>query len=257
MEVILGYPVTRQSRETCISRIVEWLRGEKKGKYFVCANPHSIEVARTDPIFDAAIKSASMIIPDGMGIVLASRILGGRIFNRITGSDIFLDLSETLEREGGYSYFFLGSTAKNLAKIRERMNTDFPNITVVGSFSPPFKPKFSDEDNLLMIEEINKVKPDVLWVGMTAPKQEKWIYNNKDRLDVKFIGPIGAVFDFYSGTITRSHPWFQKRGLEWLPRLFKKPRHLWPRVFVSGPKFFLRILRQRFAGEDLYSEESG
>ena len=107
-------------------------------------------------------------------------------------------------------------------------------------------------DNLInqkMIEAINRVKPDVLWVGMTAPKQEKWIYQNKDKLDVKFIGAIGAVFDFYAGTKKRSQPFFQKIGLEWLPRLLGEPRRLWHRNFVSNPVFLMRVLRQRFMGK--------
>ena len=108
------------------------------------------------------------------------------------------------------------------------MNHDFPNIKVT-THSPPFKPEFSEEDNRQMIEAINQASPDVLWVGMTAPKQEKWIYQNKDKLNVKFIGAIGAVFDFYAGTVKRSSPWFQKHGLEWLPRLLQEPRLLWYR----------------------------
>ena len=97
-----------------------------------------------------------------------------------------------------------------------------------------------------MIHAINTAKPDVLWVGMTAPKQEKWIYQNKDYLEgVKFIGPIGAVFDFFTGNITRSHPFFLKMGLEWLPRLLKQPHRLWDRMFVSAPKFMFRVLKQK------------
>jgi len=245
VEMILGYPVTTKSKEACISNVVSWIENGKKGKYFVCANPNALEVARTDPVFEAAMKSADLITPDGVGIVLASRILEGRIFDRVTGSDIFLGLSKPLNEMGRYSYFFLGSTTNNLASIRERMNRDFPNIRVVGTYSPPFKKDFSDEDNRLMVEEINRVKPDVLWVGMTAPKQEKWIYRNKDELDVKFIGAIGAVFDFYTGTINRSRPWFQKHGLEWLPRLLKRPGRLWRRTLIRAPMFLVRILMQR------------
>lgn len=245
-ESIIGYHVTTQSREACLSTIVGWITSQETRKYFVCANPHSLEVAMTDPVFDASIKSADMITPDGVGIVIASRILGGKIFDRVTGSDIFLGLSETLNKRTNYSYFFLGSTRNNLANIRERMNRYFPNITVVGSFSPPFKSEFTEKDDRLMVKEINRVKPDVLWVGMTAPKQEKWIYRNKEKLDVKFIGAIGAVFDFYAGTVPRSHPWFQKHGFEWLPRLLKQPRRLWRRNLVSSPMFLIRILRQRY-----------
>jgi len=106
-----------------------------------------------------------------------------------------------------------------------------------------------------MVDEINRVKPDMLWVGMTAPKQEKWIYRNKYELDVEFIGAIGAVFDFYTGTINRSRPWFQKHGLEWLPRLLRQPRRLWRRSLVSSPMFLIRILQQRFMSTEQESEK--
>ena len=92
-----------------------------------------------------------------------------------------------------------------------------------------------------MIKEINKAHPDVLWIGMTAPKQEKWIFQNKDKLDVKFVGAIGAVFDFFTVNVKRSHPWFLKHGLERFPRLLHEPRRLWRRNMVSGPAFLLRM----------------
>ncbi len=99
-----------------------------------------------------------------------------------------------------------------------------------------------------MIDKINEAHPDVLWVGMTAPKQEKWIYQNRSRLKVKFIGAIGAVFDFYTGTVKRSYPIFRNMGLEWLPRLIRQPRRLWRRTFISSPRFLFRVITSRFIG---------
>ena len=247
-ESILGFPVATKSLQECISDICTLLRTDRKSQYFVCANPHSLEVARTDRLFFEALHNAEFIIPDGIGVVLASKILGGSIRDRITGMDIFLGLSAVLNRESRFSYFFLGSTEQNLEKIKERLGKEFPGIKVSGTYSPPFKPEFSEKENQAIIAAINEAKPDVLWVGMTAPKQEKWIYQNKDRLDVKFVGAIGAVFDFYTGNVKRSHPIFQKMGLEWLPRLLRQPRRLWRRNFVSNPRFLLRVFKQRLSG---------
>jgi N-acetylglucosaminyldiphosphoundecaprenol N-acetyl-beta-D-mannosaminyltransferase len=129
------------------------------------------------------------------------------------------------------------------------MQKDFPHIEIVGTYSPPFKPEFSPGENNAMVKAVNHAEPDVLWVGMTAPKQEKWIYQHKDRLNVSFIGAVGAVFDFYVGTVKRSHPWFLEYGLEWLPRLIQEPRRLWNRMFVSAPMFLMRVLRQRISGK--------
>ncbi len=245
-ENILGYPVTTLSKGDCINRIANWMENGSSNKYFVCANPHSIEVAKTDHEFSSAIKNAALVVPDGVGLVIASRILGGAIHDRVTGSDIFWGVNRELNERKGHSAFFLGSTQDNLEKMRRKVESDFPNIRVVGTFSPPFKEAFSDEENLRMIEAINRAKPDVLWVGMTAPKQEKWVYENREKLDIKLLGPIGAVFDFYTGKVKRSATIFQKSGLEWLPRFLREPRRLWKRNLISTPRFILRVIRYKF-----------
>ena len=245
-ENILGYNVISQGPGSCIDQVVSWIEtGEKKT--FVCANPHSLVVAEIDPLFKEAIHSADLLTPDGVGIIHASKIMGGVIRTRVTGSDIFWGLSEKLNKSGGKSYFFLGSTDKTLAAIKNKMAQDYPNIRFAGSYSPPFKAEFNKKESQMMIEAVNSARPDVLWVGMTAPKQEKWIYKNKDKLDVKFIGAIGAVFDFYAGKVKRSYPIFQKMGLEWLPRLLREPRRLSNRMLISAPMFLYRVAKQRFS----------
>jgi N-acetylglucosaminyldiphosphoundecaprenol N-acetyl-beta-D-mannosaminyltransferase len=242
---ILGFPVTVLDLDACIDQICAWIRAGDKGRYLVCANPHSLEVALNDRIFSDAILNADLVLPDGHGMILASKLLGGRIRERITGSRIFRELSRILDNEGGYRYFFLGSTEENLLLLKNKFQVEFPDIVVSGTYSPPFKTEFSPEETLAMIEAVNQAKPDLLWVGMTAPKQEKWIYQNKDRLNVKFIGAVGAVFDFYIGRVKRSPKWFRDHGLEWLPRLIQEPGRLWDRTIVSAPKFLLRVVRER------------
>jgi N-acetylglucosaminyldiphosphoundecaprenol N-acetyl-beta-D-mannosaminyltransferase len=248
-ENILGYPVSTLSKNQCINEILSWIENGSTRKYFVCANPHSLETAAIDPLFSEAIRNADLIVPDGIGIVMASRILGGAIRDRVTGSDIFWELSSRLNKKNGFSFFFLGSTEEDLVKIKERMNEVFPNIKVAGIYSPPFRKEFSEEENLIMREAINRAEPDVLWIGMTAPKQEKWIYNNKSQLNVKFIGAIGAAFDFFTGHKKRSPIFFQRIGLEWLPRFLREPRRMWRRNLVSNPRFLLQIIGQRFNNE--------
>ena len=125
------------------------------------------------------------------------------------------------------------------------MGRDFPKVRVAGVYSPAFRDVFSAEENAAMVAAINAARPDVLWVGMTAPKQEKWVRQHRDQLDVRFIGPVGAVFDFFIGRVKRSHPLFQRLGLEWLPRLLQEPRRLWRRNFVSNPSFLLRVIWAR------------
>ncbi|SFD91701.1 WecB/TagA/CpsF family glycosyltransferase [Nitrosomonas sp. Nm166] len=252
VENIAGYKVGAQSVRACVTDIVSWIKNRKQVRkkdencrWLACINPHSYAVALNDVVFSRALHAADWLIPDGAGVVFASKLLNGHIRERVTGSDIFQGVLEELNRTNGYSVFFLGSTDETLAAIRARMVVDYPNIRLAGTYSPPFKPVYSKEELDAMVTAINDAAPDVLWVGMTAPKQEKWIYENRTRLNVKFAGAIGAVFDFYTGQVKRSHPFFQRIGLEWLPRLIQQPRRLWRRMFVSAPIFVLHVLRQR------------
>ncbi len=244
-ERILGCPVTTASVDLCVAEIMHWLACAERGRYLVCANPHSLEVARSDRLFQDALQQADLVLPDGIGVVLASRLLGGGIRDRVTGSDIFWQLCRALSEKGGRRVFFLGSTEATLARIAAKLPVDFPGIGQAGYYSPPFKAEFSDSDNEAMVAAVNRVKPDVLWVGMTAPKQEKWIRQFRDQLDVPFIAAVGAVFDFYAGVVKRSPRAFQRVGLEWLPRLWQEPRRLWRRNLVSNPMFVLHVLKER------------
>ncbi len=240
-ENILGYNVLCSKLDDLLFELVESLDAGARSKFIACVNPHSVEIAKRDKNFEKALKNAHLLLPDGAGIVLASRLLGGKIHKRITGSDLFIGLSRVLNQQGAKGYFFLGATNNTLMKIRDRMSDDFPNIAWKGAYSPPFKPFFNDIDDTKMITAINRAQPHVLWVGMTAPKQEKWIAKNRHRLHVPVVAAVGAVFDFYAGTVNRSNPAFQRVGLEWLPRLLQDPRRLWKRMAVSAPLFIFRV----------------
>jgi N-acetylglucosaminyldiphosphoundecaprenol N-acetyl-beta-D-mannosaminyltransferase len=250
-ETICGYSVESRSGRSCVDEIIQWIADQQSatgnggGRWLACLNPHSYAVALTNPAFSESLRSSDWLTPDGSGVVLASRILGGSIRERITGSDIFFDVCQRLDKRGG-SVFFLGSTDTVLAKIGAKMKVDYPNVTVAGTYSPPFKSDYSQEELDEMIAAVNSASPDVLWVGMTAPKQEKWIAENLDRLDVRFAAAIGAVFDFYVGNVKRSHQVFQSLGLEWLPRLIQQPRRLWRRMFISAPIFMWHVIKARF-----------
>ncbi|MGI9199904.1 MAG: WecB/TagA/CpsF family glycosyltransferase [Woeseiaceae bacterium] len=246
-EDIVGYRVCVQSVDDVVSRVTSWLEDDpRKCRYFACLNPHSVEVAATDETFHNSLVSADFLTPDGIGVVYASRLLGGQIRTRLTGMDVFLGIAMAMDRAKQGSFFFLGSTEETLHKIREEMAVRFPHVTVAGSYSPPFKPKFSAEDNRQMIEAINESNADVLWVGLTAPKQEKWIFENREHLNVGFAAPVGAVFDMFVGNINRVSPFWQNLGFEWLPRLVQEPKRLWRRSLVSAPRFLLRALAYRF-----------
>jgi N-acetylglucosaminyldiphosphoundecaprenol N-acetyl-beta-D-mannosaminyltransferase len=141
--------------------------------------------------------------------------------------------------------FFLGSSEETLSKIEKRANKDYQNVDI-GTYSPPYKKEFSQTDTQLMIEKVNSFKPDVLFIGLTAPKQEKWAYQNYLDLDVGHICCIGAVFDFYAGNIHRAPDWMINLGLEWLYRLGKEPKRMWRRYVLGNIKFIYFIFREKY-----------
>lgn len=184
-----------------------------------------------------------MLIPDGASIVKACRWLKAKSQpkERVAGYDLFLFEMDKLNRSGG-KCFFMGSSPKVLEFIKRRVAVDYPNI-VAESYSPPYKPIFTDEDNKAIIDVINNADPDLLWIGMTAPKQEKWTYSHWDELNIRcHVGTIGAVFDFFAGTYKRAPQWWQEHSLEWLYRLIKEPKRMWKRYLLGNPLFMWNIL---------------
>lgn len=245
---ILGYGVYDEGLDSLRCDIKMSIEKRRRA-WLACFNPHSYVQTLHDIEFAESLRSSNWLVPDGVGVVWASFLLGGRIRQRITGHDVFDLVNDYLNEVGG-SVFFLGSTEENLQKIKERFISDYPNAIFSGSYSPPYKDSFDQSDSAAMLKAINSAKPDVLWVGMTAPKQERWIFSHVDDLDVAFAGAIGAVFDFYTGNVRRSHPIFQKCGLEWLPRLVKQPKRLWRRMFLSAPIFLAHLIKQIFKRGD-------
>ena len=212
-------------------------------------NAFSYDNARKDVLFSEALQKGDVLIPDGISIVKACRFLNAKSQpkERIAGWDLFVYEMEKLNRVGG-KVMFLGSSDAVLNLIRQRVAEKYPKIEV-DTYSPPYKPEFSDEDNAAMISAINHSNPDLLWIGMTAPKQEKWAYTHLDRLDVHcHIGTIGAVFDFFAGTVKRAPERWQRVGLEWLYRLLSEPRRMWRRYFIGNAKFIYYIMVEKIMG---------
>ena len=207
-------------------------------------NQYSFCIAEQDPKFKSALQDSDILLPDGMAIVAAVRWLKGQKIKKIAGADIHLHLLQELNRKHGRC-FYLGSSENTLLQIKERLAIEFPNIKT-GTFSPPFASEFSKEDNAKMIQSVNDFQPDVLFVGMTAPKQEKWVHAHKDQINTKIICTIGAVFDFYAQTIKRPSAFWINLRLEWFIRLVKEPRRMWKRYLYYGPVFAWLVLRQKF-----------
>jgi N-acetylglucosaminyldiphosphoundecaprenol N-acetyl-beta-D-mannosaminyltransferase len=207
-------------------------------------NQYSYCIAEEDLEFREALKGSDILLPDGEGVVLAERFLTGKKINKISGTDIHLHLLKILNEKGG-KCFYLGASNETLIKIKAKLKIEYPNIEV-GYFSPPFKAVFSDAENKEMIDAINSFGPDVLFIGLTAPKQEKLSQQLKSKLNAQIICAIGAVFDFYSDTVKRPNDVFIKYKLEWLGRFMSNPSKMWRRYFYYGPIYALYIFKLKF-----------
>ncbi|WP_299289391.1 WecB/TagA/CpsF family glycosyltransferase [uncultured Mucilaginibacter sp.] len=206
-------------------------------------NQYSFCMAEKEAEFKNALLESEVLLPDGVGIVAAVRLQNGDKINKISGSDLHYHLLNKLNQEYG-SCFYLGSTETTLKKIKEKIALEYPNIRV-SYYSPPFKATFSDEDNANMVFQVNQFKPDALFVGMTAPKQEKWAIAHKQQLDAKVIGSIGAVFDFYAGTVNRPANFWVNLRCEWFGRLLNEPQRMWKRYLYYGPIFVYTLLKYK------------
>lgn len=235
-------------KELTITANKEILSQVPQGKVLInTINAHSYNTALKDSLFAEALQKGDVLIPDGASIVMACRWLKAksRPTERIAGWDLFELEMERLNRKGG-KCFFMGSSEKVLGLIREKAARVYPDITVE-TYSPPYKPEFTDEDNKAIIDAINTAKPDLLWIGMTAPKQEKWAYTHWKELDIDcHCGTIGAVFDFFAGTVERAPMWWQEHSLEWLYRLIKEPKRMWRRYIIGNTLFLWNITKERF-----------
>lgn len=243
---ILGVSIWNASLDTLQEKTLEAVSARRRNRMrpfvFACANPHSLVVAERDGDFKGALREADAVVADGVGLALVSKLCGRELGPRITGTDYFMTVMRALNERGGRVAFF-GSSEQVLALLRARCAREFPEVTIVEAISPPWG-TWSEVQDQQFIRRINSADVDVLWVGLTAPKQEKWVRRNLDALKVGAIGSIGAVFDYFAGTVVRAPKWFCDRGLEWAWRFAREPARLWERNLVSGPKFVVMALAE-------------
>lgn len=245
------------------------LKALPRGKVLInTINAHSYNTAQKDALFAEALLNGDALIPDGASIVKACKWLNAKSHpkERIAGWDLFVfemrRLNDEQLRVGSNvqaanvnsepnddrkqpKVMFMGSSEKVLGLIREKAKREYPNLETV-TYSPPYKPEFSDEDNAEIVKAINNAYPDLLWIGMTAPKQEKWAYQHWHELDINcHCGTIGAVFDFFAGTAKRAPLWWQEHSLEWLYRLIIEPRRMWRRYIIGNTLFLWNIIKEK------------
>jgi N-acetylglucosaminyldiphosphoundecaprenol N-acetyl-beta-D-mannosaminyltransferase len=239
---ILGVPVAMVDYDRAIAVMDQLI--DRRDKGYVCAAPvHALMVARDDPEMLAALRGSTMVVPDGMPVVWAANLLGERLSDRVYGPELMLRYSDRCAERGHRVWLYGGRDQGSLVQLALNLRRRHPGINIVGGYSPPFRPMTAEEEDAL-VDQINGAQPDVLWVGIGVPKQEKWMARMRERLDVPVMCAVGAAFDFHAGRISQAPSWMQQRGLEWIYRIAQEPRRLLPRYLYFNPRFVLAFSRQ-------------
>lgn len=233
---ILGNKIDMVQIEDVIEIMDYWIQQEpSKNHWIVATGMHGVVEGTRNEKFKNMLKSADLWVPDSISVVWLARMNGFNLKRRTAGPDVFREFLK-FSNERGYKNYFYGDTNETLVKLKEKLGKELPNMAKE-FFSPPFR-KLSPEEDEEVIRKINAAKPDVLWVGLGLPKQETWIFEHKDRLEVPVIVGVGAAFKFEAGSVKRAPAWMRNIGLEWLWRLFQEPKRVWRRIFIDAPRFF-------------------
>jgi len=239
---ILGVPIAMTDYDGAMAVMDGMIERGDRG--YVCAVAvHAVMVAQHDPEMRAALQGSTLTVPDGMPLTWAANALGERLDNRVYGPELMQRYSRRCAERGHRVWLYGGRDQGSLAQLALNMRRDFPGIQVVGGYSPPFRPMTDAEEDDL-VRAIRRDRPDVLWVGIGVPKQEKWMARMRERLDVPVMCAVGAAFDFHAGRISQAPPWMQERGLEWTYRIAQEPRRLLPRYLYYNPRFMAAFARQ-------------
>jgi N-acetylglucosaminyldiphosphoundecaprenol N-acetyl-beta-D-mannosaminyltransferase len=239
---ILGTNISRRDISEIRTLFIDIIT--TKNKLRVCVTPvNCILWARKNKELKELYNSADMCTADGVPLIWVSKLLGNPIRGRVTGLDLLPEFSKVAAKED-FTFFFLGAGDGVAERLKQKLESENPGLNVVGTYSPPYAETFSDEENQKMIDIINEAKPNVLWVSLTAPKQDYWIYEHFDKLDVNIAIGVGAAFDVVVGDIKRSPEWMQKYGLEWFYRLIKEPKRLYRRYLIEAPRFLPLVMLQ-------------
>ncbi len=247
---VLGVPIAMTDYAGAMDVMEEMMERGTPG--WICAAAvHSLMMARDDVEMREALTGATLTVPDGVPVVWAADMLGESLRQRVYGPELMRRFCDRSAEKGHRVWLYGGRDQGALVQLALNLRRRHPGIRIVGGYSPPFHSLSESEDDAIA-RQINADRPDVLWVGIGAPKQEKWMARMRDRLDVPVMCAVGAAFDFHAGRVSQAPLWMQERGLEWTYRIAQEPRRLLPRYLETNPRFMLgfarQYLRRRAAG---------
>jgi N-acetylglucosaminyldiphosphoundecaprenol N-acetyl-beta-D-mannosaminyltransferase len=239
---VLGVPLALTDYE----ETMDWMDAvvaERSKAYLSAAAVHLVMVAQEDAETAEAVRDASLVVPDGQPLVWALRSLGHEA-SRVYGPDLMAKYCERSAHTGVRMYLYGGRNQGALVELALRLRRRYPGLKIVGGYSPPFR-QLTDEERDWVVDDVNRCKADVVWVGIGQPKQEIWMREMRDALDAPMLVGVGAAFDFHAGLVPQAPTWMQNLGLEWVYRLSKEPRRLWRRYARYNPRFVAGFLRQK------------
>ncbi len=241
--LVLGVNVSVVQIPEAVTRIEQWVEGDSVsrggGRVVAVTGMHGMMEAQRDPAFREVLNAADMAVPDGMPLVWLGRLRGHNLRRRVYGPELMLAFLQ--ETGAKYRHFFYGGARGVPEKLADRLSKLVPGLRVVGAYSPPFR-ELTEQEEEDVVRRIRQAAPEVVWVGLSTPKQERWMHRFRDRLGVPVLIGVGAAFDIHAGVTPQAPKWMRENGLEWLFRLFAEPRRLWRRYLILGPQFVLLVL---------------
>ena len=245
---ICNVKIDNLSIQTAIKAVEHLIKAVGGGAFVVTPNVDHIVNLQEDEEFRHIYRNASLVLADGVPLLWAAKFLGTPLKEKISGSDLFPKLCAIAEKKE-YRLFFLGGRPGAALKASEILRAKYKKMQIVGVYSPPFGFESDKNENDKIVRMIKSAQPDILFVGLGAPKQEKWIYKHRKELNVPVSIGIGVTFEFITGFVKRAPLWMQKAGFEWLWRLMKEPNRLWKRYLIDDMKFFGLVLKQKMKKE--------
>jgi N-acetylglucosaminyldiphosphoundecaprenol N-acetyl-beta-D-mannosaminyltransferase len=238
---VLGIGISPLTMNETVGVIAGWIN--TRAREYVCVTGvHGVMESQQDEGLRRIHNDSGLTTPDGVPMVWACHWAGCSETERVYGPDLMLEVCARAAKEN-WRMFFCGGKPGTAEELSRRLSVRFPGLVVVDTYSPPFAPMDETEVDE-MLSRINHAKPDIVWVGLSTPKQERWMSAYRARLDAPVLIGVGAAFDIHAGSLKQAPKWMQQRGLEWVYRLFREPRRLWQRYLVNNPRFLWRVLRQ-------------
>jgi len=227
-----------------IAQMEEWISLRAEGEYIAVTGMHGVMEAQHDPEFRKILDAAGLVVADGMPLVWLGRRHGFDMARRVYGPELMATFCERTASRG-YRHFFYGGAPGVAEDLASRLVSRFPGVVVAGTYSPPFR-TLTQEEEREIIHAIKDAHADIVWVGLSTPKQERWMFEHRDRLRVSVLVGVGAAFDFHTGRVAQAPVWMRDHGLEWLFRLSHEPRRLWRRYLLYGAEFAADVLLEIF-----------